>query len=97
MIRRAPETNGAQGTLNGAIKRQPPFLFGSARLFWGEASSITKGEGYTLLVSHGTVRFFPMACAHGESAIVEAASVLVDNTDSQGPLCGSSTGLRTGV
>ena len=26
MIRRAPETNGAQGTLNGAIKRQPLFI-----------------------------------------------------------------------
>jgi hypothetical protein len=34
MIRRAPETNGAQGALNGAIKRQPPFFFGSARLFF---------------------------------------------------------------
>jgi hypothetical protein len=32
MIRRAPETNGAQGTLNGAIKRQP--FFSAPRVFF---------------------------------------------------------------
>jgi hypothetical protein len=29
MTRRAPETNGPQGALKGASKRQPPFFFGS--------------------------------------------------------------------